>query len=107
MAGTEASSSNSDYDSAGSDYEGAPSASDREEQHPQSHASVTEAPQADLGTGDTAAMDATVPDEAQSSDNTGDLLQRADELKVEGNRLYGEGKFTEAAAKYNEAIATG
>lgn len=35
------------------------------------------------------------------------LLKRADELKVEGNGLYGQGKFEEAAAKYNEAIATG
>ena len=107
MAGTDTSSSTSDYDSAGSDYEGAPSASYREEQQdPQTHASVTEAPLVDLDKGGEALMAATVSDEAQLCDDA-DLLQRADELKLEGNRLYGEGKFTEAAVKYNEAIANG
>ena len=35
------------------------------------------------------------------------MLKAADEVKVEGNRLFGEGKFAEAATKYKEAISKG
>ena len=99
------SSSSSDYGSAGSDDEEATSASNRGlDQETADHACVNEGPQNDLDLGREAAS-LTMPDQDQPSD--AELLQRADELKVEGNRLYGEGKFVEAAAKYNEAIATG
>ena len=99
------SSSSSDYGSAGSDDEESTSASNRGLDHEAGdHAGVNTAPQNDLDPGREAAS-VTTPDQDQPSD--AELLQRADELKVEGNRLYGAGKFVEAAAKYNEAIATG
>ena len=42
-----------------------------------------------------------------SDEDSKRMLARADELKAEGNALYGEGKYAEAAAKYNEAISAG
>lgn len=48
-----------------------------------------------------------VPQPPEDPEITRQKLEAADACKAEGNRLYGEGKWEEAAAKYVEAIDAG
>lgn len=65
-----------------------------------------EAP-AGASTGGDASVPAAGAEEQQDEEEQKRRVDAAESLKQEGNRLYGEGRYDEAKAKYQEAISTG
>ena len=90
-----------------------PEPSDQKESNGPSNLSGGQATSNEPGHGGGGPADQAVTDLAESSgmplsqEESDRMLKAADKMKLEGNQLFGEGKFAEAAAKYKEAIAAG